>query len=206
MTCSASKRPAVAGRRLVLLLGITVNASHAAAQPSADEDAATDVSRFDTRPLTLAGQVGLASPGGLLGVELEYGLQRWLAVGAGVGPTVMGGADGTGFQAGAWLAPRLAFTSVAVGLDLGASLGPYSDSRFMDEHSPWAKYDSAGWFNAAARFQYLHRRGFSLRAFLGAATLLNPHAGDCGDGYETTQCDGIVLAYGGVSFGYAFAR
>jgi hypothetical protein len=69
-----------------------------------------------------------------------------------------------------------------------------------------ATYDRAGWFNAAARFQYLHRQGFSFRAFLGAATLLNPTEGYCGDGHEATQCDRIVLGYGGLAFGYAFEQ
>lgn len=193
-------------RGLVLLTGVTVDASHAVAQPSADEEVAAESNRFEARPLTLAGQVGVASPGGLLGVEMEYGLERWLAIGAGLGPTVLGGLSGVGFQAGAWLAPRWAFTSVAVGLDLGASLGPYTEREIMQERSPWAKYDPAGWLNAAARFQYLHRRGFSFRAFMGAATLVNPNDGDCGDGFYPTHCDRIVLGYGGLAFGYAFER
>lgn len=185
----------------VLLAGVTVNTAHAAAQVKNDEEAATGIDRFEARPFTVAGQVGARSPGGLLGIEMEYGLERWLAVGVGMGPTVMLG--GLGFQAGAWLAPRWALTSVAIGLDLGASFGPYHDRGIMDDRSPWILYQHAGWFNVAARFQYLHRRGFSFRAFLGVATLLNPNAGSCGDGYATTACRRLVLGYGGLAFGYA---
>jgi hypothetical protein len=187
----------------VLLAGVTVNARHASAQHG-DASELPSPNRFEARPLTLAGQVGLRSPGGLIGFEMEYGLLRWLAVGAGLGPSLSLNEDGVGLQTGAWLAPRWAFTSVAIGLDLGASFGRYHESGFMDEHSPWATYDSASWFNAAARFQYIYRRGFSFRAFLGAATLLNPHDGYCGDGYQQTECERIVLGYGGLAFGYAF--
>jgi hypothetical protein len=162
-----------------------------------------EIDRFEARPFTVAGQLGARSPGGLLGIEMEYGLERWLAIGTGMGPTVMLGGRGLGFQTGAWLAPRWAFTSVAIGLDLGASFGPYHDRGFMDEHGPWISYQHAGWFNVAARFQYLHRRGFSCRAFLGVATLLNPNAGSCGNGPATTSCRRLVLGYGGLAFGYA---
>jgi hypothetical protein len=184
---------------LALLLGATVNASHAMAQEGRPE-----LDRWEARPFSLAGQLGLASPGGLFGVEAEYALQRWLVLGGGAGPTLLGDANGWGFQGGAWLAPRLALTSVAFGVDLGASAGPYATQAFLDEHGDWSRYDTAGWFNAAARFQYLSQSGFSFRAFLGAATLLNPNSGWCGTGTEDTQCRRKVLGYGGVAFGYAF--
>jgi hypothetical protein len=155
------------------------------------------------RRFSFAGQIGWASPGGLIGVEAEYALQRWLVLGAGLGPTLTGGAE-TGWQAGAWLAPRWALTSVAAGVDLGVSAGPYHAQAFLDEHGPWAVYDTAGWFNVAARFQYLHRRGLSFRAFLGIARLLNPADGKCGTGSASMPCRTPTLGYGGLAFGYAF--
>jgi hypothetical protein len=134
-----------------------------------------------------------------VGVELEYAMQRWLVLGAGAGPTFSGG------QAGVWLAPRWTFTSVAVGVDLGASMGPYREWAIMDEHGPWVSYEMAGWFNAAARFQYLSWRGFSFRAFLGVTTLLNPGAGRCNTGSEDIPCRRRKFPYGGLAFGYAFS-
>src|SRR5688572_1550434 len=94
----------------VLLASVTVNASHAMAQESAGEESMHPVDRWERRPLSAAVQVGLASPGGLIGLEVEYALQRWLVLGAGLGPTL------NGWQAGAWLAPRWTLTSVAFGV------------------------------------------------------------------------------------------
>jgi hypothetical protein len=191
----------------VLLLSATVTPGRAAAD-TLDQDAIEGPTRsapsvWERRRLSYAVQIGIQSPGGFLGVEAEYAPLRWLAIGGGAGPAVMGDLK-PGVQAGLWVAPRCALASSAFGADVGMSAGPYRQHSFMDEHGPWKRYDVAVWFNVAARYQYLAAGGFSFRAFLGVATLTNAPQGECSDGYESSDCSSLTLGYGGVAFGYAF--
>lgn len=158
---------------------------------------------WKSRPVSLSFQAGIASPGGLIGIEFEYAPVRWLALGGGVGPTVMGTLE-VGAQVGAWIAPRWVLSKhTALGFDLGVSGGPYETQAFLDEHGSWSRFAFATWFNAAARYQHLSDKGFSFRAFLGVANLLTPSSGVCGEGWDEEECSSVSLPYAGVAVGYA---
>jgi len=193
----------------VLLAGVTVKNACAATDtedwseaPETKEPLANAV--WSERRLSLAAQLGVQAPLGLMGVELEYAPLTWLSVGGGVGRTLTGNIDWE-TAAGLWVTPRFVFDASALGVDVGVSASPYDSFEYMEEHAPWASYPLAGWLNVAGQYEYLSDGGFLFRTFLGAATLLNPAEGHCDDGDgNTVECKRLVLGYGGVALGFAF--
>lgn len=155
-------------------LCISVNAAHAA----------TDVDAWKMRPASVSGTLGVGGPTGLLGGELEVAVLRPLVVGVGTG------LGSGGMQVASWLRPRWVFDASALGVDVGASGGPYRQfAPFADgRHYAWA-----WWFNFALSYQYLADSGFAFRTFFGSAKIQSP-----------SDSGGEQFFYGGVALGYAF--
>jgi len=147
--------------------------------------------------------LGIATPLGFVGAELEARLARWLSVSAGVGLAA------SGVQGAVMARPAIPIGDDAnVYLGLGASAGRWVWFEFPPDEAQ-KTWNIAYWANAELGVWYRYRSpAWSGRLFLGYSRILNR------DGYECTQevehCmeahtrDGENLIYVGYSVARSF--
>jgi len=173
---------------------------------SARASAADVVSEFQHRPTAIYGQIGLGTPLGFAGVEVEQMVTPESAVSVGTGygmggpqlaamVRLLAGGDRSKFIVGA-----------------GVSGGRYTWEDYLafpdDEGSP-RKSGTVAWGNLAIGGEHRFRNGFALKYFGGYGHVI---AGDlvCEAGARHDVCvmfhedDGDSLIYTGIAVGYAF--
>ena len=177
-----------------------LSAALALASPARAENV-VESSTFQTRPTAIYAQLGLGTPLGWGGVEIEQTLASFLAVSAGAG---MGFA---GPQIAAMPRLRFGHQNQAATFGLGASYGSYSwDDNCTLDCNPTVRRGTVAWGNVEAGFEQRSQSGLSIRLFAGYGHVI---AGSltCTTG---TFCDienrddGRSLVYLGGAAGWAF--
>ena len=188
-------------RATVLALTLVVAVSGRAAAA----DGADSASPFDARRTAIYGVLGLGTPVGLAGVEVEETiLQMWsLSAGAGIGAS----GDPQGAAMIHWLAGGLR-SKVTIGV--GVSGGKYKWTQFcIDDcdNGPATKSGTVAWGNFEIGGEHRFWSGFALRYFGGYGRIIagnlvcDPPATSCGPYYQN---DGYDLVYTGIGLGYSF--
>jgi hypothetical protein len=182
-------RPAL---RSIALCGVILfGARHASAD---------DASAFETRPTAIYAQLGLGTPLGWAGVELERTLTSFLAVSAGIG---MGFA---GPQLAAMPRLRLEEGRFAFTVGAGLSRGRYrwSDNCSLD-CTPTVMRGTVTWANLEGGIERRLANDLSLRAFVGFGHVLVGHLTcESGTFCGATSDDGRDLGSFGAALGWAF--
>lgn len=192
--------------RLGLISAIVVlfvaRASAAEAEQSASRKSWNDLL------LTPRGHIGLGTPVGFLGVSGELNVIEYLAIQLGVGT------NGEGPQLALMGYGRLPVgANVGLALGAGASWGAYVyHSNLIDaDHSDDTRWDGAAFLNGELGIETLSPGGFSMRASLGLARLLDPGSvSSCTAGGDPTPCSTArervhMFPYIVVAMGYAFS-
>lgn len=153
------------------------------------------------------GILGVATPVGTLGGELEWMVADELSLSGGIG------VSGSGPQIA--VMPRYQLpvgTRAWLGLGLGLSGGPYTWKEFCLGGSGCTERTAtfALWGNAELSGAWQWRNGMSLRIFLGVGQVLNPGALTC-DFYDRSnyckaedEASGERLPSFGLAYGGAF--
>jgi hypothetical protein len=179
-----------------------------ASAAEAGQSAGTSRKNWDDLLLTPRGHLGLGTPVGFLGVSGELNLIEYLALQLGVG------SNGEGPQLEFMGYGRLPLgTDVGLTLGAGASWGAYVyHSNLLDaDHSDDTRWDGAAFLNGELGLETLSPGGFSMRASLGLARLLNPGSvSRCTSGGDPTPCTAgrervHMFPYLGIAMGYAFS-
>lgn len=182
--------------RLLLLLLLASTPEDARAQAvegAAVPPAAEAVSRWD-RPWLIEGSMGIGTPVGLLGLQLERRFATSAALRAGLGW------NGYGLHGAGMIRVRLP-QAPALNLGAGVSGGPFHPLCIMcDEAAP--TWDLAFFNNYELSAEARARTGFTFRIYLGWAWLMNTGAYDCPEceGERPTVPQGVPyfgLALGG---------
>lgn len=179
-------------KRLAMTVALALVPVVAAADSQAVTKTADDGYAANSR---ITGTLGLFSPIGSLGIEYAHAVHpnAELALGFGYGFS--------GPQAA--IMPRLRTGSgpVSVSLGVGVSGGPL----VLPEFCLWSDYcgedtkTTALWANAELGVQVASRSGTTFRLFAGTGRVV-AH-GECG-GDQCGDVAGLMLPYGGVSFGH----
>lgn len=209
-------------RILCAVLGGTSFAFSASAEP--ENDVWSD-------RVAVMGQLGFGTPTGYYGVTLDYApiplLVASAGIGVGSGPYCLApDSQPKSYDAicshwykdlqyaagGRVRVLRLDHTALALGA--GLSMGGYTWVEFTTDEPAYKSTERAYWANLEVSSEYRADSGFSVRAFVGSATMLNPSSLECvswgaGSG-SSSHCladhagDGHRLIYLGVDLGWAF--
>jgi hypothetical protein len=180
----------------------------ASAAEGAQQSEPSQRKTWDELLLVPRAHLGLGTPVGFLGVSGELNLIEYLALQLGVGT------NGEG--------PQLAFMGygrLPVGADVGLNLGAgvsegayvYRSNLIDADHSDDTRWDSAVFLDGEIGLETLSPGGFSMRASLGLARLLNPGSvSRCNSGGDPAPCTASrervhMFPYFGVAMGYAFS-
>jgi hypothetical protein len=187
--------------RASLLAAVLLSASLAFSCPASAAAAAEAESNFKTHPTAVYAQLGLGTPLGWAGGEIEQTLTSFLAISGGVG---MGSA---GPQVALMPRLRLGNLYTVVTLGAGVSYGKYRwDDGCSPDCSPTVRTGTVTWGNLEAGIEHRLRSGFSVRYFAGYGHVI---AGQltCTTGTfcdVEDQNDGRSLFYLGAAVGWAF--
>jgi hypothetical protein len=185
----------------IALFALTLLAAAAGPAAAAGNE---DASPFESRPTVLYGVLGLGTPVGLVGVEVEETIRSHLSLTAGVG---WGAANA---PQGAVMIRALVLSASDFRLTIGAGIsgGKYKWSDwFCFYDTCTTKSGTVAWGNLEIGGEHRLATGFALRYFLGYGHMVggdfvcDPPATSCGPYYEN---DGRDLIYLGVGVGYAF--
>lgn len=184
----------------ITLLVICLGASVARADESQPAPASADPH------VAVSGTLGIATPVGEAGIELEARLARWLSLSAGVGLGASGPQLATMVRLGM---PATDSTTVQVGF--GLSEGAYTWTELTFDEPAKKTWERAYWMNAELGLAYRFddgRSNWSLRTFGGIGKVINDQDFSCNDDHCMTdhQGDGASQKYVGVSVGRAFSN
>jgi hypothetical protein len=157
------------------------------------------------RVFSLAGQLGIGAPLGLVGMTAELTPAPWFSAYAGLG------LSSSGLQEAAMGRLRIPTENVSFALGGGVSTGPYEWSPLIeyDSHTVY-RWDRAWWGNIEFSLEHREENGITFRGFIGFAILVNQADGQCGieESGANTTCStagtNTWLPYLGMSVGYAF--
>ena len=169
---------------------------------AADDD--HSISTFETKPTAIYAIVGLGTPVGALGAELEQTLLPNWSLSAGVGWGLAGAPQAAGMLR--WMGGGLR-SKVTVGL--GVSGGQYKWTEFpcIDcKNGPVTKSGKVAWGNLEVGGEHRFWNGLSLRYFGGYGHIISGTL-TC-DGYTTCgpyyNDEGYNILYTGIGVGRAF--
>ena len=194
---------------MLSLGGAVFSTATAAASPSTfDSTGGESPSNWQQRPGALYLHGGLGTPLGFVGVQLEYNV--WQHLGLAVG----GGYSTDGPQGALEVAARpFVWRRHAIVVLPGVSVGRF-DGRAIEmpggegPGSAVVKYrvELAVWFNGGVGYEFRRDSGFSLRAYMGYAVLLNPGDVRCYSSLAPlSPCEKrLVIPYFGAAVGRAF--
>lgn len=189
-------------RTAALALTLVVAASGRAAA-AADND--NSASPFESRPTAVYAVLGLGTPVGLVGVEMEETILPNLSLSAGVGWGAANAPQGAAMIR--WLGGGQR-SKVTIGA--GISGGTYKWTEFcLDDcdNGPATKSGTVAWGNVEIGGEHRFWSGFALRYFAGYGHIIagdlvcDPPATSCGPYYQN---DGYSLIYTGIAAGYSF--
>jgi hypothetical protein len=191
-----------AGMRAAILALMLVGLTSGRAAAADDDES---VSPFESRSTAVFGIVGLGTPVGLIGVEIEQMVESHLSLSAGAGWGVANAPQ---------LAAMIHFLAGGVRskvtFGVGASHGQYKWEEFpcFDcENGPVTKSGNVTWGNIEIGGEHRFWSGFALRYFGGFGHIVsgdlvcdNAPSG-CGPYYQN---DGYNIIYTGIGVGGAF--
>jgi hypothetical protein len=182
-------------RRSILLLTLFALAPRTAA---ADEV----VSEFEKRPTALYLQMGIGTPTGLVGIEVERTVAPQLAISAG------GGWSTVGPQVAAMLRPHFGGDRSKVVFGAGLSGGDYRWTEICIDIICADKRGRVMWSNLEFGAEHRFRSGFAMKYFGGYGHVVAgdlPCVGDTADNCRRFhQNDGRQIVYTGFAIGGAF--
>jgi len=151
---------------MVALLAVGLAATPAVADDGAA--AAIEATRWAGRPVSVSAHIGLGTPYGSYGGELEVGLAPWATIAAGAGRS--GTFRDSTMVAGAGRV-RHVFGGNAVGLSLGLGYGDSTvDAGIGDDAKAVL---NALWLNAEAYYEHRFGSGLMLRGYIGGTRALS---------------------------------
>jgi hypothetical protein len=175
----------------------------------------TDDGRWAGRPVSVVGMLGVGTPVGLAGAMGEWAPDPALVlgVGAGVAPE---GAQVALMARGRLIVSRGVALTLGAGVSGGPAVwnsrglfGPDSCFLCLQLDGPAPTYFEKRWSfavkgNGEVGIEGRLRKGFTVRGYLGVATIFNASSYTCSG---TKPCDGsgATSAYVGAAVGYAFA-
>jgi hypothetical protein len=155
--------------------------------------------------LSVTATLGVATPLGELGIELDGHLAKWLSLSAGVG------ASTSGPQLAAMARAHLPIGEQwAMSFGAGASEGKYEWTELVFDEPAKKTWDRAYWLNAELGFERTIYDVNTFRAFFGIGQVLNDDEYMCG-GEDIAHCmndhqgDGARQKYVGLAFSRAFS-
>jgi len=160
------------------------------------------ISSFEAKPTAIYAVLGLATPVGMVGAEVEETILPNWSLSAGVGWSDSGAGQGAAMIR--WMAGGLR-SKVTIGL--GASGGAYKSADFCISHCVAAKTGTVAWANLEAGGEHRFWSGFAFRYFAGYGRVV---AGDVACGEGSPACtdhdakDARNAGYTGIAFGGAF--
>jgi hypothetical protein len=182
-------------RRSILALTLLALASARAA-------AADMVSEFENRPTALYAQMGLGTPIGFLGLEVERTVAPELAISAGAG------FGETGPQFAAMMRPHYGGDRSKVVFGAGLSGGDYSWRELCYDELCAEKRGIVAWANFEIGGEHRFRNGFAMKYFWGYGRIVGGDLVCVGETADNCvrfyQDDGRQLLYTGFALGYAF--
>jgi hypothetical protein len=160
---------------------------------------ADDLARADEPHLAVSGTIGVVTPLGFGGVEVEAQLARWLGASAGIGLAA------SGPQVAVMVRGGVAVTDLnTLYLGAGVSGGRYHWNDFLWKSRPLFSpatdktWERAYWANGEIGLHRQSNTPWSVRFFVGIGRLLNRDAYTCTGGNCMTD-DLEWLPYGGVA-------
>jgi hypothetical protein len=166
----------VASRRSLFLAFLAFFAVVVAAPPARASEA--DGTARWAHSIAVDGVVGLGTPVGFGGVDVEYTPVPWLTLSAGLGANAEGAQEALGARLRGIPRP-----GVAMAFGVGASTGPYATVEpliaFFDDPQQHYRWTRAYWLNVDFSIERRWDNGLEMRWFLGLASLLNSSATSC---------------------------
>lgn len=161
-------------RRVCASLALVLLAGTAAAQ-----DAPSTAAAQTSPHLAVSGTLGIATPVGILGLELEAHVARWFSLSAGAGLAASGPQVAAMARAGVPLATATLYGG------LGASEGRWVWNELVFEDDAAQKtWNRAYWLNAEVGVAFAFTPTWGGRAFAGASWVINRDAYTC----NNTHC------------------
>lgn len=164
--------------------------------------AADDATPFESKPTAIYAVLGVGTPVGFIGAELEQTLAPYLSASGGLGWGL------SGPQAAAMLHFLAGGQRSKLTLGAGVSGGKYSWTEFcIDCGELGTKAGTVGWGNVEIGGEHRFWNGFALRYFGGYGRIIagdlvcDPSTGNCGTYH---QDDGREIVYTGLALGGAF--
>jgi hypothetical protein len=151
--------------------------------------------------VAVSGTVGLGTPLGFVGAELEAHLSRWASLAAGAGMASQGPQLAVMARGGIPLGDSSTLT-----LGLGLSEGKYQWTEFVFDEPAVKTWNRAYWTNAEAGVAFRFGHGpVSGRPFVGFSRVINGQDYMCNDEHCATdhQRDGEWFFYTGFAVAYA---
>jgi hypothetical protein len=186
-------------RAAVFALTLVVAASGRAT--AADNDGSARP--FESRPTALYAVLGLGTPVGLVGAELEETILPSLSLSAGVGWGAANAPQGSAMLRGLIGGQRSKFT---IGAGISGGQYKWTDLSCFYDTCP-TKSGTVAWGNVEIGGEHRFPGGFALRYFGGYGHIIagdlvcDPPATSCGPYYQN---DGYNLIYTGIGVGYSF--
>lgn len=186
-------------RTAFLVLTLVVAASVRAAV--ADNDGSA--SPFESRPTAIYAVVGLGTPVGLVGAEVEETILPHLSLSAGVGWGAANAPQGAAMLR--WLGGSH-WSRFTIGAGISGGQYKWTDLSCFYDTCP-SKSGTVAWGNVEIGYELRSSSGFALRYFGGYGHIIagnlvcDPPATSCGSYYQN---DGYNLIYVGAGIGYSF--
>ncbi len=149
------------------VMGAALAATPAVADGKAGEP---EVERWDASSLSVSAHLGLGTPYGAYGAEVERSLAPWAAVAVGVGRS---GAHAEELMVAGAGRVRDVHGGHALGLSLGFGYGDSAEWLGPDPSGPaYHSIQNAVWLNGEAYYEYRFASQLMTRVYAGASTAL----------------------------------